>query len=78
MRISTLKSKYLKFKLFRAQGKMTKLRMKCPYCSFWNRFEVDKIFVQQPSAEPKVKVLIPMYEPLKVVKCKKGGKVMGF
>jgi hypothetical protein len=57
---------------------MTKLRMKCPYCSFWNRFEVDKIFVQQPSAEPKVKVLIPMYEPLKVVKCKKGGKVMGF
>jgi len=37
---------------------------------------VDKIFVEQPSSERKVKVLIPMYEPLKVVKCKKCGKVI--
>jgi len=55
---------------------MAKLRMKCPYCGCWNRLEVDKIFVPQPSLEPKVKVLIPMYEPSEVVKCKKCGKII--
>jgi len=55
---------------------MTRLRMKCPLCGCWNRFEVDKIFVQQSSPEPKVKVLIPMYNPLKTEKCKKCGKVI--
>jgi hypothetical protein len=34
------------------------------------------IFVEQPSPEPKVKILIPMYEPLQVSKCKKYGKIM--
>lgn len=39
------------------------LRMKCSDCGFWNRFEVNKIFVEQPNPiEPKVNVLIPMYE----------------
>jgi len=48
---------------------MTKiLRLKCSYCSHWNRLEVDKIFVEQPSKESKVQILIPMYEPLEVVK----------
>lgn len=56
---------------------MTKLRMKHPHCGCWNRIEVDKIFVQQPSPEPKVKVLIPMYEPFEVAKCKKYGKLKG-
>ena len=37
---------------------------------------MNKIFIEQPSSERKVKVLIPMYEPLKVVKCKKCGKVI--
>jgi len=55
---------------------MTKLRMKFLYYGCWNRFEVDKIFVPQPSLEPKVKVLIPMYEPLEVAKCEKCGKVI--
>ena len=55
---------------------MTKLRMKCPQCGCWNRLEVDKIFVPQPSPEPKVKVLIPMYKPLKTEKCEKCGKVI--
>jgi len=32
---------------------------------------VNKLFIEQPSSEPKVKVLIPYYEPLKVEKCKK-------
>jgi len=37
---------------------------------------VDKIFVPQPSPEPKVKVLIPMYIPLKTERCEKCGKVI--
>jgi hypothetical protein len=31
----------------------------------------NKIFIEQPSPEPKVRVMIPMYEPLEVVKCRK-------
>ena len=54
----------------------THLRMKCPNCGVWNRVPVNKIFIEQPSSEPKVKVLIPMYEPLEVVKCKKCGKII--
>jgi len=52
----------------------TRLRMKCSKCGHWNRFDVDKLFIEQPSSEPKVKVLIPMYEPLKTETCKKCGK----
>jgi len=37
---------------------------------------LNKIFIEQPSSEPKVKAYIPMYEPLEVVKCKKCGKVI--
>ena len=50
--------------------------MKCPHCSHWNRIEVDKIFVEQPSSEPKVRVMIRMYEPLEAVECKKCGKAI--
>jgi len=55
---------------------MKNLRMKCPGCGYWNRFPVNKIFFEQRSSEPKVKILVPMYEPLEVVKCKKCGKVI--
>jgi len=55
---------------------LTKLRMKCSHCGCWNRIEVDKIFVPQPSPEPKVQVLIPMYKPLKTERCEKCGKVI--
>jgi ssDNA-binding Zn-finger/Zn-ribbon topoisomerase 1 len=55
---------------------MTKLRMKCRQCGCWNRVKAHKIFVQQPSPEPKVKVLIPMYKPLKTEKCKNCGRVI--
>jgi len=55
---------------------MTRLRMKCPHCGCWNRLEVDKIFVEQPSEESKVQILIPMYKPLKTEKCGKCGKVI--
>jgi len=53
-----------------------KLRMKCLHCGFWNRIAVNKIFIEQSSGKPKVEVLIPMYEPSEVVKCKKCGKVI--
>ena len=51
------------------------LRMKCSSCAHWNRVPVNKIFIEQNIPEPKVKVLIPMYEPLQVTKCKKCRKV---
>ena len=57
-------------------SRKTRLRMKCKACGHWSRFEVNKLFVEQPTPEPKVKVLIPMYEPLEVVKRKKCGKIM--
>ena len=52
------------------------LRMKCHNCGHWNRVPVNKIFIEQKSPEPKVKVLIPMYEPLEVTRCEKCGKVI--
>jgi len=50
--------------------------MKCSNCGQWNKVPVNKILVQQPSSELKVKILIPMYEPLQVSKCKRCGKVI--
>ena len=49
--------------------------MKCKACGHWNRIDANKIFVEQPSSEPKVKVFIPMYEPLETY-CKKCGKII--
>lgn len=54
---------------------MTKLRMKCSNCGHWNRVPVKKIFIEQNSPEPEVKVFVPMYEPLEVSICEKCGKV---
>jgi len=53
----------------------TKLRMKCS-CDYWNRVPVNKIFLEQPFPEPKVKVLIPMFEPTQLSKCKKCAKII--
>jgi hypothetical protein len=50
--------------------------MKCPSCGRWNRVPVNKIFIEQPTSEPKVKAYIPMYAPLKTEKCKKCGKII--
>jgi len=52
------------------------LRMKCSSCGYWNRVPVNKIFIEQPSPEPKVRVLIPVCKFLEVSKCKKCGKVI--
>jgi len=41
------------------------------HCGRWNRLLVNKIFLEQPSPEPKVKVMIPMYEPLETSKREK-------
>jgi hypothetical protein len=35
----------------------TRLRMKCFYYSHWNSAPVNKFFLEQPSPEPKVKVI---------------------
>ena len=47
------------------------LKMKCSSCGHWNRVPVNKIFIEQNSPEPEVKVFVLMYEPLEVTKCKK-------
>ncbi|MEM3697862.1 MAG: hypothetical protein QXQ94_10285 [Candidatus Bathyarchaeia archaeon] len=52
------------------------LRMKCSYCGHWNRVPVNKLFVERLSPEPKVKIMIPMYKPLKESKCDKCGKII--
>jgi len=54
----------------------TTLRMRCQACGHWNRVPVSKVAVEQNSPEPKVKVLISMYEPLQVSKCEKCGKTI--
>jgi RNase P subunit RPR2 len=53
-----------------------RLRMKCKACGSWNRFEVNKLFTEQLSSEPRVKIMLPFYEPLKVEKCKKCGNLL--
>jgi ferredoxin len=48
--------------------------MKCRSCGLWNRFEVEKILVEQPVSDPKVKAFIQMYLPVKAETCRKCGK----
>ena len=52
------------------------LKLKCPNCGHWNRIPVNKVFIERNSPEPKVRVMILMYKPLKIVKCEKCGKVI--
>jgi len=52
-------------------GELFRLGMKCSGCGHWNRVPVSKIFVEQNTPEAKIKVLVPMYEPLEVSKCEK-------
>jgi len=50
--------------------------MKCPSCGHWNRVTVNKIFIEEANPiEPKVKALIPMYEPLELTKRKKCSEI---
>ena len=51
----------------------TNLRMKCPNCGHWNRVSVNKVFFEPDSSEPKVKIMIPIYQPLQITKCEKCG-----
>jgi len=50
--------------------------MKCSNCGHWNSVPVNKILLEQGSPETKVKVLIPMYEPLEVFKCEKCRRIV--
>jgi hypothetical protein len=50
--------------------------MKYPNCGHWNSIPVNKLFIEQPSPEAKVRVMLPMYEPMKTERCKKCGKSM--
>jgi len=51
-------------------------RMKCSNCGHGNSVPVNKVFLEQPSPEPKVKVMIPMYEPLETSKWEKCSKII--
>jgi hypothetical protein len=51
------------------------LKLRCKFCGYWNRVPVNKIFIEQETSEPKVKVFNPMYEPLKVVKVRSAEKL---
>jgi len=42
---------------FETERRCCSLRMKCPHCGHWNRFPVNKIFIEQKTSEPKVKTL---------------------
>jgi len=54
----------------------TRLRIKCPNCGHWNTVKVNKLLIQQSSPELRVKVMIPMCEPLETSKCEKCGKII--
>lgn len=55
---------------------MARLKKKCSECGCWNDVSVNKVFVEQPTSEPKVKAYVPVYEPMQVVKCKECGKII--
>ena len=54
----------------------TSLKMKCPHCKHWNKIPADKLFSEQQSPDPKIKVYIPLYKPLEYVKCSKCNKTI--
>lgn len=47
--------------------------MECSKCDNWNRIEVGKVPFNPDSQEPKVKVFLPSYLPLKTENCSKYG-----
>lgn len=55
----------------------TNLRVKCQKCGHWNKMQVEKVFLEQPTSEEKVRAYIPMYQPLKVARCKNCGNIIG-
>lgn len=42
--------------------------MKCSSCGHWNRVPVNKIFLEQPTSEPKVKVIAEPKELIGIIK----------
>ena len=54
----------------------TNLRIKCPRCGYLNTISVRKVFFEPKNPESKVRIMIPMYQPLEMSKCKKCGKIL--
>ena len=54
---------------------MRKLEMKCS-CDIGIVVQLTRFSLNNLVIEPKVQVMIPMYEPLQVSKCEKCGKVI--
>jgi len=63
-------------RMFGVTDMRTRLRMKCSACGCWNRIEVEKVLFEPESSDPKVKVFIPTYMPLRLENCKKCGKLI--
>jgi len=53
------------------------LKAKCPKCKTWNWILVNKVFVEPPSSEPKVRSFMVMYQPIKETKCTRCGFMLG-
>jgi len=48
--------------LYHVKDKKLVLDLDCGTGGHWNRFAVNKVFIEQSTSEPKVKAFIPMYE----------------
>lgn len=70
--IGEMASRRKRLEPFKMYGR---LKIKCS-CGHWKSVLINKVFIEQPSPESKVKVLIPMYAPLQVSKCEKCGQVV--
>jgi len=55
----------------------TNLKMKCSNCGHWNRVPVNKAFFEPDNLpEPKVRWMIPMYQPQQITKCERCGRTI--
>jgi len=54
----------------------TRLRMKCKACGHWNRIEANKLFIEQPTSEPKVKAYTQCMKHLKLKHMRKAEKFL--
>jgi hypothetical protein len=53
----------------------TRLRMKCKARGYWNRIEVDKLFIEQPYSGPQVRSLFPCMNRSKL-RCVENAKAL--
>ncbi len=53
-----------------------KLKVKCRNCGNWNTIEVEKIFLNSGISDSKLKVFLPVYQPLKTEQCSKCSQII--